>query len=59
MNKARTGNKVYMPFLRFYNNYMSDFKQRKDKQGSGGDFYATARKRVSVRFAVFVDNAVK
>jgi len=38
---------------------MSDFKQRKDKQGSGGDFYATARKRVSVRFAVFVDNAVK
>ncbi|MDD3725094.1 MAG: ImmA/IrrE family metallo-endopeptidase [Bacteroidales bacterium] len=46
-------------FLRFYNNYMSDFKQRKEKQGSGGDFYATARKRVSVRFAVFVDNAVK
>ena len=59
MNKARTGNKVYMPFLRFYNNYMSDFKQRKDKQGSGGDFYATARKRVSVRFDVQDDESIE
>lgn len=46
-------------FLSFYNSYMSDFKRRKDKQGPGGDFYATARKRVSVRFAALVNNALK
>ena len=46
-------------FFLFYNDYMSDFKRRKDKQGSGGNFYATARKRVSVRFATFVNSAVK
>jgi len=46
-------------FLAFYNNYMADFKQKKESQGPGGDFYATAKKRVSVRFAAFVDSAVK
>lgn len=45
-------------FLSFYNNYMLEFKIRKDNQGSGGNFYATAKKRVSVRFAAFVNNAV-
>ncbi len=43
----------------FYNKYMGDFKFKKDNQGSGGNFYATARKRVSLRFASFVNNAVK
>ena len=38
---------------------MGDFKFKKDNQGSGGNFYATARKRVSLRFASFVNNAVK
>ena len=46
-------------FLTFYNDYMSDFRHWKARQGPGGDFYATARKRVSVRFAAFVNNAVK
>jgi len=46
-------------FLEFYNKYMDDFKFKKDNQGSGGNFYATARKRVSLRFASFVNNAVK
>ncbi|MEL1254786.1 ImmA/IrrE family metallo-endopeptidase [Flavobacterium sp. DGU38] len=46
-------------FLEFYNQYMEDFKFKKDNQGSGGNFYATARKRVSLRFASFVNNAVK
>lgn len=46
-------------FLAFYNQYMSDFKQRKDNQSSGGNFYATTKKRVSLRFAAFVNNAVK
>ena len=40
---------------------MADFKRKKARQSQkpGGDFYATARKRVSVRFAAFVNNAVK
>lgn len=46
-------------FLEFYNQYMADFKLKKSNQGSGGNFYATARKRVSLRFASFVNNAVK
>ena len=46
-------------FFEFYNQYMDDFRIKKDNQGSGGNFYATARKRVSLRFASFVNNAVK
>lgn len=46
-------------FFSFYNSYIEEFKNRKEKQGSGGDFYATARKRVSLRFAGFVNSAVK
>jgi Zn-dependent peptidase ImmA (M78 family) len=46
-------------FLSFYNAYMLEYKQKKDNQSSGGNFYATARKRVSLRFAAFVNNAVK
>lgn len=46
-------------FLEFYHQYMADFKFKKSNQGSGGNFYATARKRVSLRFASFVNNAVK
>lgn len=46
-------------FFQFYYDYISNFNRRMEKQGSGGNFYATARKRVSVRFASFVNNAVK
>lgn len=46
-------------FFSFYNDYISEIKEIKDAQGSGGDFYRTARKRVSLRFATFVNNAVK
>lgn len=45
-------------FFTFYNGYMESFKQKKENQGSGGDFYATARKRVSVNFASYVNQAV-
>lgn len=45
-------------FFTFYNGYMDSFRLKKDKQGSGGDFYATARKRVSVNFATYVNQAV-
>lgn len=46
-------------FLAFYNEYMQMVKQKKENQGPGGNFYATTRKRVSLRFASFVNNAVK
>ncbi|WP_300978284.1 ImmA/IrrE family metallo-endopeptidase [Flavobacterium sp.] len=45
-------------FFVFYNAYMESFRQKKENQGSGGDFYATARKRVSVSFASVVNQAV-
>lgn len=49
----------FQEFISFYNNYMAEFKLKKNKQKSGGDFYATTKKRTSLRFAAFVNNAVK
>ncbi len=46
-------------FFHFYNQYMEGLRLKKESQGSGGDFYATARKRISVSFAIYVDQAVK
>lgn len=46
-------------FFAFYNAYMEDFKQKKENASSGGDFYATQKKRLSIRFAAFVDRAVR
>lgn len=45
-------------FFEFYNNYMAEFKNKKENQSSGGNFYATAKKRISLRFASYVNNAV-
>lgn len=45
-------------FFEFYNNYITEFKNNKDNQSSGGNFYATAKKRISLRFASYVNNAV-
>ena len=50
---------TFQQFIRFYNEYMNEIKERKDRQSSGGDFYATTKKRISLRFAAFVNNAVK
>ena len=47
-------------FFSFYNNYINDLKAKKENsKNSGGNFYATAKKRISLRFASFVNNAVK
>jgi Zn-dependent peptidase ImmA (M78 family) len=46
-------------FFDFYNNYISAFKNQKGNQSSGGNFYATSKKRISLRFASYVNNAVK
>ncbi|MFN2260486.1 MAG: ImmA/IrrE family metallo-endopeptidase [Psychroflexus sp.] len=45
-------------FFEFYNNYVAEFKNKKENQSSGGNFYATAKKRISLRFASYVNNAV-
>lgn len=43
-----------------YNNYMEQYRLKKENaKTSGGDFYATAKKRISLRFAGYVNNAVK
>lgn len=46
-------------FFDFYNNYIFEFKNKKENQSSGGNFYATAKKRISLRFVSYVNNAVK
>ncbi|OEY73552.1 ImmA/IrrE family metallo-endopeptidase [Salegentibacter salarius] len=46
-------------FFEFYNAYIKSFQLKKENQVSGGNFYATARKRVSLRFANYVNTAVK
>ena len=45
-------------FLSFYSQQMAEYNLKKKNQSSGGNFYATAKKRVSLRFAAFVNNAV-
>ncbi len=45
-------------FFEFYNNYIAEFKRKKENQSSGGNFYATAKKRISLRFVNYVNNAV-
>lgn len=46
-------------FFDFYNSYMEEFREKKERMGSGGDFYATAKKRISLAFAAHINNAVK
>ena len=46
-------------FFSFYNSYMQNFINKEKKKNSGGDFYAVARKRISLRFASFVNSAVR
>jgi len=46
-------------FFQFYNSYIEELRLKKEKQSGGGDFYATAKKRISLTFASHVNNAVK
>lgn len=46
-------------FLDFYDNYIAEFHYKKSQQSSGGDFYNTAKKRISVSFASHVNTAVR
>jgi Zn-dependent peptidase ImmA (M78 family) len=46
-------------FFAFYEEYKNKEFDKKKIQSSGGDFYATARKRLSITFAHHVERAVK
>lgn len=46
-------------FFAFYEEYKNREFVKKRNQGSGGDFYATARKRLGLTFASHINNAVK
>lgn len=45
-------------FFNFYNEYIDFINKKKENKGSGGNFYATAKKRISLRFANYINNAV-
>lgn len=46
-------------FFDFYNDHIQKFKQIKETQEDGGNFYATLRKRLNPRFLTTVHRAVK
>lgn len=46
-------------FFAFYNAYIEEVRFKKGSQSGGGDFYATAKKRISLTFAGHVNQAVK
>ena len=54
-----TGKITKREFLNFYTEYISREFAKKENQSSGGDFYATTRKRLSITFASHINNAVK
>lgn len=54
-----TGKISKAQFFAFYEEYKNREFVKSQNQGSGGDFYATARKRISITFASHVNNAVK
>jgi Zn-dependent peptidase ImmA (M78 family) len=54
-----TGKISKAQFFAFYEAYKNREFIKKQSQGSGGDFYATVKKRLSLTFASHVSNAVK
>lgn len=46
-------------FFAFYNEYSNREFLKKESQGDGGNFYATAKKRIGLTFAAHVNQAVK
>ena len=54
-----TGKIAKREFFDFYDEYTNREFIRKETQSSGGDFYATTRKRLSITFAAHINNAVK
>jgi Zn-dependent peptidase ImmA (M78 family) len=46
-------------FFKFYTNYVNELQNKKERKDSGGDFYATQKKRLSLRFMGHVNQALK
>jgi Zn-dependent peptidase ImmA (M78 family) len=46
-------------FFAFYNEYNDQVQYKKNNQSDGGDFFATAKKRISLQFAAHINRAVK
>ena len=53
-----TGKISKRDFFAFYDEYIHREFVKKEQQSSGGDFYATTRKRLSLTFATHIFNAV-
>lgn len=54
-----TGKLTRHQFFAFYDEYSKREFAKKAQQSSGGDFYATTKKRLSLTFASHINNAVK
>ena len=54
-----TGKLTRQQFFAFYEEYSNREFAKKEQQNSGGDFYATTKKRLSLTFASHINNAVK
>jgi len=54
-----TGKITRKQFFDFYEDYSNREFAKKESQGSGGDFYVTTKKRISITFASHVHQAVK
>ncbi len=54
-----TGKWSKKEFFDFYNAYKNREFSNKGKKSTGGNFYATAKKRISITFAAHVNQAVK
>ena len=54
-----TGKITKGQFFDFYEEYTNREFVKKESQSSGGDFYATTKKRLSITFAAHINNAVK
>ena len=54
-----TGKITEKEFFDFYQEYKNREYIKRQSQGSGGDFYATAKKRLSFTYASHINNAVK
>ncbi len=54
-----TGKLTRRQFFEFYEEYSNREFAKKEQKSSGGDFYATTKKRLSLTFASHINNAVK
>jgi Zn-dependent peptidase ImmA (M78 family) len=54
-----TGKLTKGQFFSFYEEYSNREFAKKEQQSSGGDFYATTKKRLSLTFASHINNALK